>query len=678
MSNDRALVAAVRKGNLRAFELLVQRYQAALIASACHMIRQREDAQDLAQEALIEAYRRLDQLHDGAKFRGWLFAILRNKCLRYLENRRQQDVPLEDGLTVAASQPIMDDAGLTELLGRLPLPDREILAARYFQELGYDEIAEMLGISIPAAHVRCSRARERLRALLVDTGEAQTRRVMRRALEVIVSGGIGASFANRIMKEVSHMQAHTLPSTAGISLPAGAAGKSLAASLFAALAGWKVAAGIAAVLVIAGAGLTLHARGFKFNSPKLALTTAGNPNDRSDTDPVVNIPTPVMPNPNAYDYYLQAANGLKQDIRQYPNLPDIWDMQSSDVAKVTPDQKEAIVAATEYNLDIVRQGFSYPYQPLPNRSFGQAFPEYNQFRWLATDLQFAAEVKAAHGDWDGAMSCCLDALHLGKDMPHGATLIGLLVGLAIQSSGRDDSWQAVDQLTAPQARAAARRLETIIAGQASFADTYQEQKWAEQAGLMEVFQAPDWRSEFARISSGDTTPDAAMLALLQSRTKQQIMRMCTDGFDAEIAQAQRPYMEQQDPVLPEDKIGQLLVPVYARKASLKYTVTQTENGLLLIRLALRAYQAEHGSYPASLEKLTPTYLAQIPSDSFAATGPLQYKVQGKQYLLYSIGPDGKDDGGKPIDQPQPHQPEYARYNVSSVSKGDIVAGINPR
>ena len=65
-------------------------------------------------------------------------------------------------------------------------------------------------------------------------------------------------------------------------------------------------------------------------------------------------------------------------------------------------------------------------------------------------------------------------------------------------------------------------------------------------------------------------------------------------------------------------------------------------------LALRAYRLEHGAYPATLAALTPAYLKQIPNDPFAASGPLHYKRQGSKYVLYSIGPDGKDDGGKPI------------------------------
>ena len=68
----------------------------------------------------------------------------------------------------------------------------------------------------------------------------------------------------------------------------------------------------------------------------------------------------------------------------------------------------------------------------------------------------------------------------------------------------------------------------------------------------------------------------------------------------------------------------------------------------LIRLgfALAAYRADHGGYPQKLGELTPQYIANVPVNVFANDGPLHYAREGKGYLLYSVGPNGVDDGGR--------------------------------
>ena len=69
--------------------------------------------------------------------------------------------------------------------------------------------------------------------------------------------------------------------------------------------------------------------------------------------------------------------------------------------------------------------------------------------------------------------------------------------------------------------------------------------------------------------------------------------------------------------------------------------------LLAAELALRRYQSEQGHPPARLDELTTNYLSHVPEDPFSGL-PLIYRAQGANWLLYSVGPDGVDDGGKPV------------------------------
>jgi hypothetical protein len=111
---------------------------------------------------------------------------------------------------------------------------------------------------------------------------------------------------------------------------------------------------------------------------------------------------------------------------------------------------------------------------------------------------------------------------------------------------------------------------------------------------------------------------------------------------------------------------------------IKDVVCETQNGLLLVVLALHAYRLEHGHYPASLAELAPAYLKKLPDDPFALQGTFQYRLDSNNYVLYSVGPDGKDDGGKPIDDPKKAADANpnARYSIEKNSVGDVVAGKN--
>lgn len=89
---ETALVQATLRGDMEAFGTLACRYQQSLVASARHLTGSVEDAEDLAQEALVRAYQSLRSLQDPEKFRAWLFTILRHLCLNHLQ--RQPDVSL--------------------------------------------------------------------------------------------------------------------------------------------------------------------------------------------------------------------------------------------------------------------------------------------------------------------------------------------------------------------------------------------------------------------------------------------------------------------------------------------------------------------------------------------------------------------------------------------------------
>ncbi len=82
--------------------------------------------------------------------------------------------------------------------------------------------------------------------------------------------------------------------------------------------------------------------------------------------------------------------------------------------------------------------------------------------------------------------------------------------------------------------------------------------------------------------------------------------------------------------------------------------------LLATELALRCYQSEEGHAPMALAQLAPKYVQLVPLDPFSGR-PMIYRLQGTNWLLYSVGEDGVDDGGKPV----------GRSAVSAAPKGDL-------
>src|SRR5262249_29374410 len=104
---------------------------------------------------------------------------------------------------------------------------------------------------------------------------------------------------------------------------------------------------------------------------------------------------------------------------------------------------------------------------------------------------------------------------------------------------------------------------------------------------------------------------------------------------------------------------------------------RVQNVLLAATLALRAYRARHGVYPETLGTLAPDYLHCVPDDPFAVGHPLQYKRTSDGYVLYSVAPDGTDDGGKAIVKVRTVLgPKKTDRIVRADSRGDVVAGVN--
>jgi RNA polymerase sigma factor (sigma-70 family) len=164
--SDEALVARVRAGDDRAFELVFDRYHRGLLAFCGHMLGSREEAEDALQHTFMAAYRAMRATGGEIRLKAWLYTIARNRCLSILRARREQ-VSFDESR--AASDGLAADidrrAELRGLLADLERLAEDQRAALVLFELGdhtHDEIAEILGVRREKVKALVFQARESL------------------------------------------------------------------------------------------------------------------------------------------------------------------------------------------------------------------------------------------------------------------------------------------------------------------------------------------------------------------------------------------------------------------------------------------------------------------------------------------------------------------------------------
>ena len=176
---DIRLMLQVRGDEPGAFEELVERYQHRLVGVMNHLVRNNEEAEDLAQEVFLRVYRARKKYRPRSKFSTWLFTIANNLALNSL--RAKQRKPVVPLLSPRDSGPMVPDPGTgpmqkvqkVELAGRIRealdgLSERQKMAVvlNKFEDMNYAEIAEVMGLTTKAVKSLLSRARMNLRVAL--------------------------------------------------------------------------------------------------------------------------------------------------------------------------------------------------------------------------------------------------------------------------------------------------------------------------------------------------------------------------------------------------------------------------------------------------------------------------------------------------------------------------------
>lgn len=172
---DEKAVRRCLEGETDAFETLVARYEARVYSLLLRLVGNPTDAEDLAQETFVKAYRKLETWEAGRPFLSWLFKIAHNTALDFLRARRPEHQTLDDPeqpvdvAERAPAEPEIDAGSVERALAELPPLYREALLLRHHEELDYAEIARITGAPLGTVKIRIFRGRELLRRRLAET-----------------------------------------------------------------------------------------------------------------------------------------------------------------------------------------------------------------------------------------------------------------------------------------------------------------------------------------------------------------------------------------------------------------------------------------------------------------------------------------------------------------------------
>ena len=183
VTDDRELITRAREGDEAAFRELLQRYERPVFNICLRMVRNREEAEDLSQDAFMKVFGMLERYNPAYAFSSWLFKITSNLCIDTIRKRKIDTLPMD--------QPVQSEAGefarqyespgddpervylkgekmdqLTEAIGGLPPHYRVMIVLRHQQDLSYEEIAEVLDVPLGTVKARIHRAREMLKTRL--------------------------------------------------------------------------------------------------------------------------------------------------------------------------------------------------------------------------------------------------------------------------------------------------------------------------------------------------------------------------------------------------------------------------------------------------------------------------------------------------------------------------------
>ena len=182
-AEDIRLMRLVATGDTTAFESLVERHQTLVAGTVARMLGSNSDVEDITQQVFIRVWRSASRYVARAKFTTWLLKITRNLVFNEMRRTKRhphlpvqidpagEELPLKDEITETPDASLLQDElqrAIETAITQLPDTQRMALILRRYEDLSYEQIAEILELSVPAVKSLLFRARTELRQRLQD------------------------------------------------------------------------------------------------------------------------------------------------------------------------------------------------------------------------------------------------------------------------------------------------------------------------------------------------------------------------------------------------------------------------------------------------------------------------------------------------------------------------------
>ncbi len=362
-------------------------------------------------------------------------------------------------------------------------------------------------------------------------------------------------------------------------------------------------------------------------------------------------PLPPLPAPNGYDDYVAAAELVMAHGGAREAGPGNRERDPATALQVDA----AAVSKHAAALAGARRAAGKDCRARLATDLIEKYPELGGVQDLARLLAAEAHVRAARGDYAGALSDGIDSIRMGADIRQGGGLVHAMTGRYCEATGVRAVVDLVVRVPARDAARQAARLQQALLRRPTCADNLRAERNRLLTALLRVDHMPgglaqaagpseDDQAEPGRKQSGAQADDGSGRIgwlLMRDRT----LRDIDDCMGRQIAEAEKPPGQRKSVAMPRWGMAALLMPDGWWLAT-SDDEAAAHSRLLLAMLAIRAYRGEHGALPKTLADVGLD--ARLTSDPYSGK-PLVYKPGGG-YLLYSVGPDSRDDGGVPANE----------------------------
>jgi hypothetical protein len=370
---------------------------------------------------------------------------------------------------------------------------------------------------------------------------------------------------------------------------------------------------------------------------------------------------PPLPKPNGYVRAAKAAVRLSQASR----LPYPFRWPSGTQAEL-----RAQLAPVRPILDEIRETFQLQWRAPPERGLGvaTAFPDYGGFRDCARHFMAETTVARWKGDSATAMQHSLDGMELGAKVPWGGPLTARLVGLACHAMGFSQVERIVPLLPATAIPNALDRVRRVRREWPPVSETWENERVHAISMYTDFFlelQRQPLREQFVQLGSWPEKPFLWRTVQLALTPRRMALANLDNYYRQEIAESKKPFRQRVRVPAPSDLWSQrsYLAEADGPEHVWRYEFPQTQLAILEVALAVRLYRLRHGRYPVNLRAIERRWLPAIPADQWDQL--VAYRLKGGKPVVYSLGPDGKDDGGLAANV----------RHLGATARGDLVFGM---